>query len=224
MGCGASAEKPNANRWEDYEAPAYKEGDPLPRVWFEVSIDGEKKSQRIEIELFADVAPKTCENFRCLCTGESARARVPLHFKGSSLHRIIPKFMAQGGDIENKGGTGGDSIFEKRRFPDETFEGRAGKHGGLGTLSMANMGPNTNSSQFFMCFADTPHLDGKHVVFGMVTAGLDTLKAIEGVGTKKGTPKCLVVIEDCGEIADETTAVVAVTNGTKDDDAAEKEE
>ena len=132
---------------------------------------------RIEIDLFCDT-PKTSENFRCLCTGERGLAQKsgkPLHFKDTTFHRVIPGFMAQGGDFTNFNGTGGESIYGER-FADENF---IHKHTGPGILSMANAGPGTNGSQFFLCFNKFAHLDGKHVVFGQVSKGYETLGAIE---------------------------------------------
>merc|ERR1719245_2992645 len=109
----------------------------------------------------------------------------PLHFKGSSFHRVIPGFMCQGGDFTRGNGTGGESIYGEK-FADESFAGKAGKHTGKGCLSMANAGPNTNGSQFFVCTAQTPHLDGKHVVFGKVVDGYEVIEAIEKVGSQNG--------------------------------------
>merc|ERR1711974_91026 len=139
------------------------------------------------------------ENFRCLCTGEkgTGRSGKPLHYKGSIFHRVIPGFMCQGGDFTEGSGRGGESIYGSK-FEDESFKGKAGKHTGGGCLSMANAGPNTNGSQFFICTGNTPHLDGKHVVFGTVVDGMDTVKKIEAVGSKGGPTSKPVVIADCG--------------------------
>ena len=169
-----------------------------PVVFFDISIGG-KAVGRITFELFADVVPRTAENFRALCTGEKGmgRARVPLHFKGSSFHRIIPGFMCQGGDFTRGNGTGGESIYGEK-FADENFKL---KHFGAGTLSMANAGPNTNGSQFFICTADTHWLDGKHVVFGRVTDGLSVVKQMEAAGSQGGQTRQPVVIADCGQLS-----------------------
>merc|ERR1712176_1103701 len=160
---------------------------------------GGSPTGRIVMELRADVAPKTAENFRALCTGEkgTGQSGKPLHFKGSAFHRVIKQFMCQGGDFTRGNGTGGESIYGAK-FADESFAGKAGKHTGPGCLSMANAGPNTNGSQFFICTGQTPHLDGKHVVFGKVVEGYDVVQKIEQVGSRSGSTSAEVVIADCG--------------------------
>jgi peptidylprolyl isomerase len=172
-----------------------------PKVFFDITI-GDEAAGRIEMELFADACPKTAENFRVLCTGEKGNGKSgkPLHFKGSNFHRVIKNFMAQGGDFTRANGTGGESIYGEK-FADETFQGKAGRHVGPGMLSMANAGPNTNGSQFFITFRETSPLDGRHVVFGQVINGMDVVKKIEAVGAEReGPPSKKVVIKDCGEI------------------------
>merc|ERR1711870_126532 len=167
-----------------------------PKVFFDMTIGG-AAAGRIVMELRADVAPKTAENFRALCTGEkgTGKSGKPLHFKGSAFHRVIPDFMCQGGDFTAGNGTGGESIYGNK-FADENFKL---KHTGPGVLSMANAGPNTNGSQFFLCTVKTAWLDGKHVVFGNVTKGMDVVKAIEAVGSSpSGKTSKKVVVKDCG--------------------------
>eukprot|EP00620_Florenciella_sp_RCC1587_P021098 CAMPEP_0182561830 /NCGR_PEP_ID=MMETSP1324-20130603/4260_1 /TAXON_ID=236786 /ORGANISM="Florenciella sp., Strain RCC1587" /LENGTH=172 /DNA_ID=CAMNT_0024774577 /DNA_START=56 /DNA_END=574 /DNA_ORIENTATION=- len=169
-----------------------------PIVFFDMTIGGQPAG-RIEMTLRADVVPITAENFRCLCTGEkgTGASGKPLHFKGSSFHRVITDFMCQGGDFTRGNGTGGESIYGNK-FADENFQLT---HTGPGILSMANAGPNTNGSQFFLCTVQTAWLDGKHVVFGSVTNGMDVVKAIEAVGSSQGRTSKPVVIADCGQIA-----------------------
>lgn len=171
---------------------------PNPRVFFDISIGGAPKG-RIEFELFANVVPKTAENFRALCTGEKGIGRMgkPLHYKGCKFHRIIPQFMCQGGDFTNGNGTGGESIYGEK-FEDENFQL---KHDQKNLLSMANAGPNTNGSQFFITTAITSWLDGKHCVFGKVVSGDDVVAAMEKQGKSSGAVSSPVVISDCGQLS-----------------------
>ncbi|KAL8714029.1 MAG: hypothetical protein Q9220_002175 [cf. Caloplaca sp. 1 TL-2023] len=174
------------------------------RVYFDIEI-GQKKEGRVTFELYNDVVPKTTENFRALCTGEKGlgKSGKPLHFKGSSFHRVIKGFMIQGGDFTAGNGTGGESIYGEK-FEDENFDL---KHEKPLLLSMANAGPGTNGSQFFVTTVPTPHLDGKHVVFGEVLDGKGIIRKIENLKVQSDKPLQDATIVDCGELAgDETTA------------------
>ncbi|HEV3443833.1 MAG TPA: peptidylprolyl isomerase [Gemmataceae bacterium] len=182
---------------DDYK-PHYEVNPKNPKAFFDISI-GDTAAGRVEMELFADTCPKTAENFLQLCVGTKSKSGKMLHYKGSPFHRVIPDFMCQGGDFTAGNGTGGESIYGGK-FDDETFEGKAGKHFGPGTLSMANAGKNTNGSQFFICTAATPHLDGKHVVFGQIVKGYDVIKKIEAVGSRSGRTSSKVIISDCGKV------------------------
>ena len=167
-----------------------------PKVFFDLALNGQKQG-RLIFELFKETTPKTAENFRALCTGEKGTGKQgkPLHYKGSHFHRIIPRFMAQGGDFTHGTGMGGESIYGNK-FDDENFKV---KHSKKGQLSMANAGRNTNGSQFFLTFVPCPWLDGKHVVFGEVIKGLELLELLEKYGTPGGQPTQKITIMDSGE-------------------------
>lgn len=169
-----------------------------PHVFFDVTIGGQAAG-RVTIELYKDKTPRTAENFRALCTGEKGvgKSGKPLHYKGSSFHRVISDFMAQGGDFTAGNGTGGESIYGMK-FEDENF---TVKHLGRGDLSMANAGPNTNGSQFFLTFIPCNWLDGKHCVFGKVVDGFEVLDSLESVGSGTGATRAVCMIADCGQLS-----------------------
>eukprot|EP01089_Gocevia_fonbrunei_P014348 TRINITY_DN3917_c0_g1_i1.p1 TRINITY_DN3917_c0_g1~~TRINITY_DN3917_c0_g1_i1.p1 ORF type:complete len:357 (+),score=92.87 TRINITY_DN3917_c0_g1_i1:46-1116(+) len=175
------------------------------KCFFDVSMGGANVG-KIIFKLYSDV-PRTAENFRALCTGEKGigQSGKPLHFKGSSFHRIIKSFMIQGGDFTAGNGTGGESIYGNK-FEDENFNH---KHTKPGLLSMANAGPGTNGSQFFITTTLTPHLDGKHVVFGEVIHGMDVVRELENVETATGDkPVVDCAISDCGELTGDIDDII----------------
>jgi len=167
-------------------------------AFFDVTLDDEFLG-RIGFGLFGKVVPRTAANFLALCTGQagSAPSGAVLHYKGSTFHRVIPGFMCQGGDFTAGDGTGGWSIYGER-FADESFQL---PHSGPFLLSMANAGPDSNGSQFFITTAACAHLDGKHVVFGRVTSGEEVVKRIEACGSRSGELDGVVRIVDSGRLA-----------------------
>ncbi|MCS7467778.1 peptidylprolyl isomerase [Stieleria sp. ICT_E10.1] len=178
-------------------AKSASEAEVTHKVYFDIEINGEPAG-RIVMGLFGEDVPKTAENFRALCTGEKGVGKMgkPLHYKGSKFHRVITEFMLQGGDFTAGNGTGGESIYGEK-FADEKF---AFPHDEVGLLSMANAGPNTNGSQFFITTVKTPWLDGKHVIFGRVIEGMDVVKRIESLGSRSGATRLPIVIADSGEL------------------------
>lgn len=176
----------------------HEEGNPI--VFLDVSI-GPLEVGRITLELFADVCPRTAENFRQFCTGEYRKDNKPIGYKNSTFHRVIKDFMIQGGDFVNGDGTGCTSIYDAIAFQDESLG--AFRHSGPGVLAMANSGPNTNGSQFYITCTQCDFLDGKHVVFGKVTnqESLLAVRKLESVPVDKNSrPNAPCVITQCGEL------------------------
>ena len=176
-----------------------------PVMYFDVTIDKENCG-RIVMELFRDAVPQTVENFRSLCTGERGLLKYvwrmgtgtcPLHYKGIQFHRIIPNFVVQGGDILRQNGRGNESIFGYK-FPNESFEGKAGKNL-AGTLAMAHSGPNQHGSQFFFNLKTNTYLNGRYVVFGQVLKGIEVLHELNQLGTLCGVPRQRAWISECGQ-------------------------
>jgi len=184
------------------QAPGPRRHASNPVVFFDME-QGGRKMGRIYMELYKDVVPKTAENFRALCTGEKGKTRdgrKPLHYKGSAFHRCIKGFMIQGGDFTRGNGTGGESIYGPK-FGDENFKLR---HDQKFQLSMANAGPGTNGSQFFITTSTPGYLNNKHVVFGAVLQGQNIVTSIENTKTnREDRPSQAVVIANCGEVKSE---------------------
>jgi len=184
--------------------PKLKPPSVLPEVTHKVYLDVVSSESdpiigRITIGLFGKIVPKTSENFRALCACDKGNGKIsgkPLCYEGTTFHRIIPNFLIQGGDITEVNGVGGESIYGGY-FDDESFEVL---HNKLYTLSMANKGPNSNGSQFFINTVKTSWLDNKNVVFGMVLAGFEIIDEIEAVGSNEGDPQVAVTIKSSGEL------------------------
>jgi peptidylprolyl isomerase len=189
----------NRNKIYSQTFKLYMQDSPLVRdhlkAYFDISIN-KKIVGRIVFSLFNKDVPRTALNFYHLCKGDKIDASTGknMHYKGSKFHRVIPGFMCQGGDFLKGDGTGSLSIYGQT-FGDENF---LYSHDQPGLLSMANRGPNSNGSQFFITTADCGWLDGKHVVFGKVSEGIEVLNAIEFTGSSNGRTKSDVIIEDCG--------------------------
>ncbi|KAK2068288.1 hypothetical protein P8C59_002934 [Phyllachora maydis] len=197
-GVGALSKYPHSIAFSGNMAEAEAKKDARSRVFFDITVGG-RPAGRVVFELYNDVVPKTAENFRCLCTGEKGMGKSgkPLHYKGSLFHRVIKGFMIQGGDFTAGNGTGGEPIYGEK-FEDESFEY---KHEKPFLLSMANAGPGTNGSQFFITTVPTPHLDNKHVVFGHVISGKSVVRQVENLAVSGEKPTRAAVIADCGELS-----------------------
>ncbi|KAJ2541626.1 hypothetical protein EV175_006130 [Coemansia sp. RSA 1933] len=195
-GSGAGGRIFSQESWLEKNMPGTTQGARVaggnPRVFLDLAVDGQP-SGRIELELRSDVVPRTAENFRALCTGECG-----FGYANSKVHRVVPGFMVQAGDFTNGNGTGGKSIYGEK-FVDENF---SLCHTGPGILSMANAGKDTNGSQFFITLDKTPWLDGKHVVFGSVVAGMDVVRMVEALGDPDAPlkPKKTITIAKSGSL------------------------
>lgn len=182
---------------EKVDGPVKPQAEITSRVYFDIDIDQEPAG-RIVMGLFGNVVPKTANNFETLCRGNERIGNTDMSYEGSTFHRIIPDFMIQGGQKPGRSIYG--KIYPDGRFPDENFQL---KHTGPGILSMANAGKDTNGSQYFITTKRTPHLDGSHVVFGVVLDGWDVVKAIEACGSYSGKPTRHVVVRKCGVLVED---------------------
>ena len=200
---GPTPAQKHSERRDAIRRAAKGKGEDPTIVFFDISVDGESAG-RIEFTLHTQRVPVTCENFRALCTGEEG-----FGYKGSRFHRVMEKFMCQGGDFQSGNGSGGYSIYKfnkDRKFDDEIdldddLEALVDNAHRAGSLSMSNAGPNTNGSQFFICVDEAAFLDKKHVVFGDVSKGMDVVQYINTQGTKSGQPKAEITISDSGQLA-----------------------
>jgi len=184
--------------FQKYATAGSRMAEPNPVVFFDITLGGEPLG-RVKMELFVDVVPKTAENFRQFCTGETKNASGrPQGYKGSKFHRVIKGFMVQGGDFLYGDGTGSVTIYGTQKFADESFELT---HDQPGLLSMANGGPDSNGCQFFITTVPTPFLDNKHVVFGKVVEGFDVVQKIENTRVNTDNkPNLDATIAQCGEM------------------------
>jgi len=194
-----------------------------PRCFFDITIGGIPVG-RVVFQLFSDVCPQTCENFRALCTGEKGIGKLtgkPLHYQGSTFHRVVPEFMIQGGDFSDGNGKGGESVYGGM-FQDENFEL---KHDQPFLLSMANKGPNTNGSQFFILTQTAPHLDNIHTVFGVVLSGKEVIKEVEQLQVdKKNRPLQDARIIKSGELVPKAKKKESSSEDSSEDSSTDEEE
>ena len=191
-------EKEFTHNFQNIYIQQYPDPENRPMTYFDITIDS-IPTGRIIFELFTDVVPKTCENFRQLCTGEQIRNGKPIGYKNTHFHRIVKDFVVQGGDFIFGNGKGSYSIYGET-FPDENFRVNHNKEG---ILSMANTGPNTNGCQFFITLGKCPWLDGKHVAFGQVldSNSMNIIKRISKVDVdEQSRPKIPVEIIQCGQM------------------------
>ncbi|CAM9716034.1 unnamed protein product [Scytosiphon promiscuus] len=214
LGGAGSSSKGRAS--EEDEEPAIPQAAITEKVFFDVEIGG-APAGRIIMGMYGTIVPRTTENFVGLCKGDPTRKRQPFGYEGSSFHRAIPGFMIQGGDFTRGNGTGGTSIFGGK-FKDEDMSQL--KHIGPGILSMANSGPNSNGSQFFITTAPCGWLDGKHVIFGQVLQGMDVVYRIERLGSASGKLRSKATITGCGLVKRNSAAMETEAVGWEGSDGS----